>query len=85
MPGRHQTEAQSFQFTGNLDCFCLIGIAHTQEGLAAAGQLIARAELGFGEGLAERAPDPHHFSGGFHFRPQQWVYPRELDEGISLP
>jgi hypothetical protein len=49
--------------------------------LTAAWQLIARAELRLGEGLAEGAPDAHHFPGGFHFRPQQRVYPRELDEG----
>ena len=45
-------------------------VPNADENFTLVGQTHAAAQLGFGEGQAERPVDPHHLAGGFHFRAQ---------------
>ena len=75
-----QTEAQFGQRARDFNHFPLVGITHGQEHRSGLRQDHAGRQLALDEGLAEAHANPHHFAGGFHFRPENRVDTRKLGE-----
>ena len=78
--GGQQLEADIHQQPGNHRHFGLVKVAHTENCLAALGQLHVFRQLRLVERLGERGTNAHHLTGGFHLRAKNRVNTRKLVE-----
>ena len=58
----------------------LVGVLDADEDASTVRELDARRKLALDERFAERLADTHHFAGRLHFRPEDRIDARKLDE-----
>src|SRR5690606_33224738 len=73
-------EARIHQVLRNFGGARLINISDRHKSRALSGQTLADSQSSLGKGFIEAVSQPHHLTGGFHFRPENWINRRELVE-----